>query len=274
MQLNDKVVVVTGGAQGIGLALCRRFAAEGAKLVIADLDGDRAALAAQELGGSGFSCDVRREVQVRALVDHAIERFGAVDLFCSNAGVMVQDPDGSAFGADDEAWRLSWEVNVMAHVHAARAVVPHMVARGGGYLLQTVSAAGLLHQIGATTYNVSKHAAIGFAESLAISHGDQGIKVSVLCPQYVATAMVGMESGDGGTAPGVITADDVAAAVVRGLADEHFLILPHPQVQGFVQRKAQDYDGWLRGMRKLRQKVVDADGRIDWRKMFSLSAPR
>lgn len=274
MQLHDKTVVVTGGAQGIGLALCRRFAAEGAKLVIADLDGERAAAVARELDGDGFACDVRSETQVQALVARAIALHGGIDLFCSNAGVMVEDPDGCAFGASNAGWQLSWEVNVMAHLYAARAVVPHMVGRGGGYLLNTVSAAGLLQQIGASAYSATKHAAIAFAESLAVAHGDQGIGVSVLCPQFVATAMVGMAGGNSGGAPGVIDASAVAEAAVRGLAAGQFLILPHPEVGDFVQRRAQDRDGWLRGMRRLRQKVVAEDGSVDWAKMFDSTAPR
>lgn len=273
MELNARVAVVTGGAQGIGLALCERFAREGARIVVADLDGERARSAAARFDGLGIACDVRVEAQIQALVADAIRHFGRIDLFCSNAGVLTADADGVPYGTDDRGWMLSWQVNVMAHVYAARAVVPHMLANGGGYLLQMVSAAGFLNQVGAAAYTATKHAALGFAESLAIELGDRGIKVSAICPLYVATAMVGLGEA-GATAPGVLSAADVAEAVVQGVREERFEIFPHPQLRELILGRAQDPGRWLSAMRKLRSQVMQADGRLDWASMFNVSAPR
>lgn len=254
MNLSGKHVVVTGGASGIGRAMCRRFAAESARaIVVADLDGGGADEVASETGGLGIRVDVMDEAQIQALVTRAEEANGPIDLFCSNAGVAAP---GIA-DASDADWALSWGVNVMAHVYAARAVVPSMVERGEGYLLNTVSAAGLLSQIGSAPYSVTKHAAIGLAESLAIAHGDQGIKVSVLCPQAVRTGMTaGTEGGGVAGVDGMMEADEVADVVVEGLASERFLILPHPTVETYMQRKTGDYDRWLAGMRKLRTRFM------------------
>ena len=255
MNVNDKVVVVTGGAEGIGAALARRFAREGARAVIvADRNGEGAAAVAREIGGEAVTLDVSDGAAVAAMVADIEARHGGIDLFCSNAGVGDGDPDkDSAASSPDAVWNRAWTVNVMAHVHAARAVTPGMAARGGGYLLNTVSAAGLLSQIGGAVYSTTKHAAIGFAESLAITHGDQGIKVSILCPQGVDTAM--LRQGDAASQPqnldGVLTPDEVAESVVQGLAEEKFLILPHPVVLTYMQRKTADYDRWIGGMRKL-----------------------
>src|SRR5262245_20552334 len=193
MKIQDRVVVVTGGANGIGEALCRRFAAEGAKgIVVADLDAEGAARVAEAVGGVGGKTDVGVESEIRELVAQAINHYGRIDLFCSNAGITGA-PGG--LEASNEAWRQIWEVNMMAHLYAARAVLPEMLARGEGYLLQTVSAAGLLTQIGAAPYAVTKHAALAFAEWLAITYGDAGIKVSCLCPQGVRTKMLLGEEG-------------------------------------------------------------------------------
>ena len=250
MQLKDKVVVVTGGANGIGRALCRRFAAEGARAVIvADIQTEAAEQVANEIGGIAVSTNVTREQEVFRLVERALKEFGMIDLFCSNAGV------GTAGGveAPDREWTRSWEVNVMAHVYAARAVLPSMLRRGEGYLLQTVSAAGLLTQIGSAPYSVTKHAALGLAEWLAITHGDQGIKVSALCPQGVKTDMLRRAEFAGGAflAETAVEPEQVADDVVKGLAEERFLIFSHPEVADYFQRKANDYDRWLRGMRRL-----------------------
>lgn len=264
MKVLGKIVVVTGGAEGIGAALCRRFAREGAKaVVVVDRNGDGAAAVADEIGGTATTVDVRDAAVIAGLVADVEARHGGIDLFCSNAGVGDIDPDPrDATSSHDPVWQRAWEVNVMAHVRAARAVLPGMEARGGGYLLNTVSAAGLLSQIGGAVYSTTKHAAVGFAESLAITHADQGIKVSILCPQGVDTAMLRQMDGqmDGVPQPqnldGVLMPDEVAESVIEGLADERFLILPHPIVATYMQRKAADYARWLGGMQRLRAKML------------------
>ncbi|MBZ5599411.1 MAG: SDR family oxidoreductase [Acidobacteriia bacterium] len=250
MQLRDKVIVVTGGANGIGRALCRRFAGQGAKAVIvADIQAAAASQVASEIGGVAIQADVTREPDVIRLVEKTLHDFGAIDLFCSNAGVGAQ----GGVEASDQDWSKSWNVNVMAHVYAARAVLPAMLARGEGYLLQTISAAGLLTQLGSAPYAVTKHAALGLAEWIAITHGDQGIKVSALCPQGVRTDMLRRAEFGGGAflLDTALEPEQVADEVVKGIADERFLILPHPEVAEYFRRKATDYDRWLRGMRKL-----------------------
>lgn len=259
MELRDKVVLVTGGANGIGRALCRRFATEGARgVAVVDRDADAAAAVAGELGVVGLarSADVAVEADVIAAVVATEERFGPIDLLVSNAGIGI----GGGVEVPDEAWQEIWEINLMAHVYAARAVIPGMIARGEGYLLNTASAAGLLTNIGAAPYSVTKHAAVALAEWLAITHGDQGIKVSCLCPQGVRTNMLlaGTDDPAGAVvlAQGAIEPDDVAEAVVQGLAAETFLILPHPEVLTHLQRKAGDYDRWLGGMRKLQRRIT------------------
>ncbi len=258
MELQDKVVVVTGGASGIGAALSRRFAAEGARaVVVADLDADGARTVAEEIGGTAASTNVAVEADVQALVSRTVETHGPIDLFCSNAGIA----GGGGIEVPDEQWHLIWQVNTMAHVYAARAVLPGMVARGEGYLLNTVSAAGLLTNIGNAQYTVSKHAALGLAEWLAITYGDAGIRVSVLCPQGVRTPMLlgGADIGDDAATmllAGAIEPEQVAQAAVEGLRAETFLILPHPEVREYVQRKAADYDRWLGGMRRLHARVM------------------
>ncbi|HXY48770.1 MAG TPA: SDR family oxidoreductase [Terriglobales bacterium] len=250
MQLNHKVVVVTGGGNGIGRALCRRFAAEGARaVVVADIQAAAARQVASEIGGMALETDVARESDVVRLVQETLENFGVVDLFCSNAGVGTQ----GGVEAPDRDWARNWEVNVMAHVYAARAVLPAMLARGEGYLLQTVSAAGMLTQLGSAPYAVSKHAALALAEWIAITHGDQGIKVSALCPQGVRTDMLRRAEFAGGAflMETAVEPEQVAEEVVKGLAEERFLILSHPEVAEYFRRKATDYDRWLRGMRRL-----------------------
>lgn len=262
MELKDKVVVVTGGASGIGRALARRFAAEGARgVVVADLDAGQAGAVAEEIGGLAVGTDVSVEADVQRLVQQAEDTYGPVDLFCSNAGIAI----GGGVEATDEEWDRIWRVNLLAHVFAARAVLPSMLARGEGYLLNTASAAGLLTNLGAAPYAVTKHAAVALAEWLAITHGDAGIKVSCLCPQGVRTPMLlgGLDAGDTGGAAvlasgGMIEPEDVAEAVVQGLAEERFLILPHPEVAGYMQKKAGDPDRWISGMRKLQARILEA----------------
>ena len=247
MKLAGKIVVVTGAAQGIGAALCARFLQEGARAVVgADL----------RAGGDVVPCDVSREGDIVRLIDETEQKFGPIDLFCSNAGIAVLDPDwDNPASAPDGGWAKSWAVNVMAHVWAARHLVPRMAARGGGYFLNTVSAAGLLSQIGSGPYSATKHAALGFAENLAINTRDRGIKVSVLCPQGVDTAMLRGITRGVPDRDGVLTPEAVANAVVGGLAAERFLILPHPEVATYVRRKADDQDRWLGGMARLRRSM-------------------
>ncbi|HYP26694.1 MAG TPA: SDR family oxidoreductase [Blastocatellia bacterium] len=257
MKLEGKVVVVTGGANGIGRALCRRFASEGARaVVVSDLDGAGASRVAEEIGGMAITSDVSVEADIVRLAERTVEAYGRIDLFCSNAGIL-----GERGGAEvpDEAWKQIWDINVMAHIYAARAVLPGMLARGEGYLLQTASAAGLLTQIGAAPYAVTKHAAVAFAEWLSMTYGDRGIKVSCLCPQGVRTRMLFGEDGksDNFLVPGALDPEEVAEAVVAGLEKESFLILPHPEVLEYFRRKANDYDRWLRGMRRLQESVIE-----------------
>ena len=259
MDVSGKVVIVTGGGNGIGKALCKRFHQAGArKVIVADLEEDSAAAVADAIDGDAFRVDVRDEGQIQAMVATVEERYGAIDLFCANAGIIATDGEPWwATSAPNATWQAMWEVHVMSHVYAARACLPGMLARGSGYFLNTASAAGLLNQIGDAAYSTTKHAAIGFAESLAITHGDDGIGVSVLCPQAVATRMIGdIGDGAGGTAgvDGVMTPQQVADEVVAGLAAEQFLILPHKEVALYRQRKADDYDRWINGMRKLRRR--------------------
>lgn len=260
MQVAGKVVVVTGGANGIGEALCKVFHEAGAaKVIVADLDHARAEKVAHDVGGAAFKCDVGQERDIRHIIEVTEKDFGPIGLFCSNAGIGGGfDPMcENAGGASDEPWSRSWAIHVMAHVYAARHLVPLMRKRGGGYFLNTISAAGLLSQVGSPAYSTTKHAAVGFAESLAIAHKAHGIGVSILCPQGVDTAM--LRQGDAASQPqnldGVLTPDEVAESVVQGLAEEKFLILPHPVVLTYMQRKTGDYDRWLGGMRRLRAKM-------------------
>lgn len=250
MKLQGKVAVVTGGGNGIGRALCRRFAAEGAKaVVVADIEHEPARAVAAEIGGHEICADMANESNVQLLVDTVLKKYGQIDLFCSNAGIGIEGD----CNVPDREWQRIWEINVMAHVFAARAVLPGMLARRDGYLLQTVSAAGLLTQIGSAPYAVTKHAALALAEWLAITYGDQGLKVSALCPQGVKTRMLANAEFGGGTflLEGALEPDQVADAVVKGLEKENFLILPHPEVTEYMHRKVTDYDRWLRGMRRL-----------------------
>jgi NAD(P)-dependent dehydrogenase (short-subunit alcohol dehydrogenase family) len=248
MQIRDKIVVVTGAASGIGKALAQRFSREGAKLVVcADRNEDGSAATAKEVGGVSFKTDVSKESDIKHLIDTVEKNHGPIALFCSNAGIGF----GGGAEVSDERWQKIWDVNVMAHVWAARHLVPRMIARGGGYLLNTSSAAGLLSQIGSAPYAVTKHAAVGLAEWLAITHGDQGIKVSVLCPQAVRTAMTAGNPDGVASVDGMIEPEAVAEACMRGIEAEDFLILPHPVVLDYMRRKTGDYNRWIGGMRKL-----------------------
>ena len=252
MKLGGKTIVVTGGGNGIGRALCRRFAAEGAKaIVVADMNATTAKQVADEIGGTAVTCDVSREADIAALTAQTIAAHGGIDLFCSNAGIAV---NGDELTPDAE-WARCWDVNVMAHVYAARAVIPHMLERGSGYLLQTVSAAGLLTHPQSATYAVTKHASLAFAEWLSMTYGDRGIIVSALCPQGVRTDMLRRAEAEGTRRSFLLDSalepEQVADDVVKGIDAERFLILPHPEVAEYVRRKANDHDRWLRGMRRL-----------------------
>jgi NAD(P)-dependent dehydrogenase (short-subunit alcohol dehydrogenase family) len=255
MKLRDKIAIVTGAASGIGKSLCERFHEEGAAGIVAvDINEEGALAVAESVGGVGFGADVSKEADIIRVVEKTEKKYGRIDVFASNAGIAVYD-GANAASAPNEGWERIWGINVMAHVYAARAVLPKMIERGSGYLLNTASAAGLLSQIGSAPYSVTKHAAIGFAESLAIAHHDEGIRVSVLCPQAVRTAMTA--GTDGGVAgwDGMIEPDVVSDATIQGMDEERFLILPHPEVLTYMQRKTADYDRWLKGMRRFRDKT-------------------
>ena len=256
MEISNKVVVVTGGGGGIGRALAIAVASAGGRVAVADIDGEAAEVVARETGGLAFTCDVGDESAIQALVSQIADLLGPIDVFFSNAGIATPgDP-----WATDAEWQRTWEVNVMSHIYAARAVLPSMLDRGAGYLVQTASAAGILSQIGSAPYAVTKHAAVAFAEYLAITYGDRGIKVSVLAPQAVRTAMTAeLDEGavSAAAVDGMMEPEEVARVALEGMADERFLILPHPEVQEYFRRKAGDYDRWLSGMRRLQRSLPD-----------------
>jgi NAD(P)-dependent dehydrogenase (short-subunit alcohol dehydrogenase family) len=257
MELTDKVIVITGGARGIGLALARRFtSAQPRAVVIADVDEDRLHAAGREIGATAIRCDVSREKDIETLVGQVESDHGRIDLFCSNAGIAI----GGGPEATDQDWQRIWEVNTMAHVYVARHVLPGMLVRKQGYLLGTVSAAGLLNHVFAAPYAVTKAAALSLFEWIAIAHGDEGIRVSCLCPQGVKTEMLAQERRRGldFLTAAALEPDAVADAVVEGISAERFLILPHPEVADYFRRKASDYDRWLSGMRRLRSRILSA----------------
>lgn len=255
MQLSGRVVLVTGAGRGIGRALCRESVRRGAAgIVVADLDAALAEATAAACDGLAVQCDVADPGAVESMVRTAESHYGRVDVLVSNAGFGARALDlEDALSAPDAVWQRMWDVHVMAHARACRAVLPGMLGRGTGCLVNVASAAGLLNQVGDTPYSATKHAAVGLAESLAITYGDRGIQVSVVCPQYVATAITGLdESTAAGSLPGVLTVEQAATAIADGIESGSFLILTHPEVLGFFQRKAGDYDRWITGMRRLR----------------------
>jgi len=259
MYVKDKVVVVTGAASGIGRSLCHRFALEGARaVVVSDIDQIGSEATAIDIADSTetlvVTTDVGKEEQVASLVADTLKAFGQIDLFCSNAGIFT--PGGEEVLTAD--WQSIWDINVMSHIFAARAVLPDMLARGDGYLMNTASAAGLLSQVGSAPYSVTKHAAVGFAEWLSITYGNRGIKVSLLCPQAVRTQMTaGVGAGGVAGLDGMLEPEQLAQTVIETLAEERFLVLPHPEVLTYMQRKAGDYDRWIGGMRRLNEKFGD-----------------
>lgn len=256
MKLKGRVVVVTGGGNGIGAASCRAFAAEGARVVVADIEGQSAQHVASAIDGLAVACDVGREADVVSLVNRATRHFGRVDLFFSNAGLAV----GGGLETKTADWQRVFSVNVMAQVFAARAVLPQMLARGEGYLLQTASAAGLL-SVSDPSYAVAKHGAVAFSEWLSIQYGERGIRVGCFCPQGVRTRML-LGSADGGDRDaliaGSVSPEEAAAAIVAGIDAERFFILTHPEVLDYVRRKADDEDRWLRGMRRFQRTAGQA----------------
>jgi len=256
MELKDKIIVVTGAASGIGRAMCIRYAAEGAKAVICvDRDEVGAQETSKQINSIAIKVDVADEAQIKSMIDRVEAEVGPIDLFCSNAGISVA---GGVEVPNDE-WQRIWDINVMSHVWAARHLVPMMAARGGGYLLNTSSAAGLLNQVGSAPYGVTKHAAVGLAEWMAMTYGDQGIKVSVLCPQAVRTEMTRGHEDHVAAIDGMMEPDVVAEACVQTIRDETFLVLPHKEVIGYMKAKTENYDRWIGGMRKLNRKYGGFD---------------
>jgi len=255
VEVSGKNIVVTGGGNGIGRALCERFAKDGAaRISVVDLDEAHAAKVAESVGGKSYRVDVGNRPEIEALVREVEADAGPIDLFVSNAGIAI--PGGPEVEVD--AWNRIWDINVMAHVHAAHAVLPSMLERGEGYLLNTCSAAGLLSQIGSAPYAVTKHAAVAFAEWISITYGNRGIKVSVLCPQAVRTNMTaGVENGGVAGVDGMIEPEELAEVTMVGLRDENFLILPHEIVRTYYRRKGQDIDRWLGGLRRLADQFND-----------------
>lgn len=249
MKIAGKTAVVTGAASGIGRAMAQRFAADGAKgVVVADLQAEPLAAVADEIGGLAVACDVGSEDDIKKLVRAAEEAYGPIDVFCSNAGISRLGGEETS----DADWQLSWDIHVMSHVYAARAVAPGMAERGDGYLINTASAAGLLSHVNSASYAVTKHAAVSFAEWLAIAYGDRGVKVSVLCPQAVRTAMTAGREGTVASVDGMIEPEELVDCVIETMEKEEFLILPHQEVLEYMQRKTSNYDRWLKGMRRLR----------------------
>lgn len=265
-----RTAIVTGGGHGIGRAICRRLHQEGVQVAVCDIDEQAANAVAGELGTSAFIADIGVEAEVAGLVAAVEHELGDIDLFVSNAGVGFGDDGSAASRAGglhpvDDRWQACWQVNVMAHVYAARALLPKMRVRGKGWFVNIASAAGLLSQIGDAAYSASKHAAVAFAESLAITHGDEGIRVSVVCPQAVATRMIGIDDdsedrsgGFGGNdVDGVLEPEVVADIILDGVRAGRFMILPHPSVHEYFTRKAADYDRWIAGMQRFRRRLLD-----------------
>lgn len=261
MIIKDKIIIVTGAASGIGKGLVERFHAEGAaKIICCDIDQAGLEIVAKHVNGDAKICDVSDEAQVKAVIDYADEMYGRVDLYCANAGIL---PLGD-LEVSNEAWEKAWQVNTLSHVYAARAVIPKMIENGGGAFMCTASAAGLLGQIGSSAYSVTKHATVGFAEWLSMTYGLRGIKVFALCPQAVHSKMTAGLGSDGNSAvaDGIISAEQVAETVMQAFESDTFLILPHPEVATYVERKATDHQRWLGGMQRLHARMVAENGDV------------
>ena len=259
MNFKNQSVLITGGAQGIGFSLSKKFSAIGANVIIADKHKETPNIAKQ-FGGFGYICDVTKEKELNSFITFGEEKLGEVNCFISNAGTIFVDPDHVA-SASNKAWDLSWQLHVMPHVYATRRLLPGMLDRKYGYLVNTASAAGLLYQIGDAPYSASKAAAISFSEGIAISHGDEGIRSSVICPQYVASNLLGFsDPEDAGKLEGLLSPDVVAEKVFESMCREEFLILPHPKVQKYLINKVSDYDRWIDSMRKLKRKSISQRG--------------
>ncbi len=253
MKVTGKNIVITGGASGIGKALAERFHKEGARsITVADLQDGSLQEVAASVDGLAVTCDVAKESDILNLIAKAEEAYGQIDIFVSNAGL-------ARYGWEElpnDIWNLHWDVHVMSHIYAARALADKMVAQGGGYLVNTASAAGLLSQIDSAPYAVTKHAAIAFAETMAIRYGDKGLRVSVLCPQQVRTAMTEGRLDQVASVDGTLEPEELADCVIETMDKEEFLILPHPQVLDYMRHKTANYDRWLGGMRKLRDRFL------------------
>jgi len=257
MNVKDKIVLVTGGANGIGRALCEKFYREGAKKIyVADLDFENAKLVAESINGKSFALDVGDENRVKSVVENILDECGQIDIVCSNAGI------GGAEGGlevENDVWQKIYEINVLSHLYLSRACFPSMIERGAGYFLITASAAGLLTHPTAAPYAVSKHAAVAFAEWLSIVYDEKGIKISCLCPQGVKTDLIRSAEGEPENflMAEAITAEECADVVVKGLESEKFLILPHAEVAQYIVNKAENYDRWLHSLRKIRSAVLE-----------------
>lgn len=268
MDISGKLIAITGAANGIGAAVAKEFSARGARLALSDINVEALKPLAQELGAVvATQCDATSEQSIQAFISSAEEQ-GDIDLFFSNAGFSTAEPSHAA-SADNGVWEKNWQLHVMAHVYASRALLPKMIKRQEGYLVNIASAAGMLAQIGDAAYSATKHAALSFAESLAISHADDGIKVSVVCPQYVNTDILGLaETERTKPLPGVISAEQCASVIVDGIESEKFLILSHPEVQGYAENKTNDREKWLDSMRRYRRSLLGDDGKLDLKRIF------
>ena len=260
MRFAGRRALVTGAGTGIGRAIARALAEQGARVVVADIDAPSAQAVASEIDGFGIRCDVSSADEIATCIERAESAVGGLDILVSNAG-FASGTVGGACASPDELWQQSWDVHVMAHLRASRLVLPGMIERGEGWLINVASAAGLLNQIGDAAYSATKHAAVSLAQSLAIEHAEDGIRVSVVCPLYVATGLLGYDPDDPKDRPNgrVLTPETVAESVMAGLLENRFLILPHPEAATYFRRRAEDTDGWIEGMRRLRRGAF-ADG--------------